>query len=136
MGVWDITASGFRPLHPLSLERIGEACAFEKWPYFVSRLVFLSRLLFKLILDFMGVSMLRTAKASNNVRKNNVKFISPAACDFNVVSFESLQNTVCNFRHLGFTWLYSIFILTTNKMELKCPLCTPWIDTITQRSTY
>ena len=84
----------------------------------------------------MGVSMLRTAKASNNVRKNNVKFISPAACDFNVVSFESLQNTACNFRHLGFTWLYSIFILTTNKMELKCPLCTPWINTITQRSTY
>ena len=68
--------------------------------------------------------MLRTAKASNNVHQNNVKFISPAACDFNVVSFESLQNTVCNFRHLGFTWLYSIFILTTNKMELKCPLCT------------
>lgn len=94
MGVWDITASGFCPLHPLSLERIGEACAFEKWPYFVSRLVFLSRLLFKLILDFMGVSMLRTAKASNNVRKNNVKFISLTACDFNVVSFELLQNTV------------------------------------------
>ena len=34
---------------------------------------------------------------------HSVKFISLAACNLNVVCFVSLQNTFCNFRHLGFT---------------------------------
>ena len=42
--------------------------------------------------------MLRMAK-----NENSVKFISLPACIYNVVRFVSLQNTFCNFRHLGFT---------------------------------
>ena len=50
---------------------------------------------------------------------------------FYVFRFVSLQNTFCNFHHLGFTQLYSSYILTTNKLELKRLLCTRWIDAVT-----
>ena len=50
-----------------------------------------------------GVDAQNGKKRATTLYMNSVKFISLAACNFNVVGFISLQNTFCNFRHLGFT---------------------------------
>ena len=41
------------------------------------------------------------------------------------------KNEQQRFTDLAVSQLYSSYILTTNKLELKGPLCTPWIDAIT-----